>query len=538
MSAALDKTFDVLRTAGSPHALELLLAALDVPDEQVRTGAVAALADRGPTPGQLEVVRRIDSLPSAALDVLRTKTKQFEQSLRQCLRDHAEEMRRKALDMVRLTGNCFLMPQLLAMLADSEDELHVRTAETVLALARRLYDRVHQPNDALAAASLAQMRNEVLTELDLATNHLDRLIHADEVVEAALVLGDVDHFAVRKLLRQSAPECHDRVRRLLLTSRHPGVMRVVVDSLDQSHPHPAALEAIRQRTDAEFISHLLRHLPHELSETQQKNLRQIERLAWVPTDPVDLSLIPGPLQPRLATLVEASGLTRPEKIAVLEWLLRFGSSTGRAAATEDDSLLDHDVVQHVVIESLEADDPDVQAWATAQLQAWDVPAALTLLVERLDSPLESVRAAARHELRHFNLERLLANFDRLDHESGPAAGQLLLKVDPDALPKLKRELSHPMRQRRIRAIQATAALRLQRHVLESLTALSCDNEMLVRRAIAEALGTVSSPEAVLALQGLANDPSPRIREVAQRSLRQIEPTLSSPREADLVLPGV
>ncbi len=95
------------------------------------------------------------------------------------------------------------------------------------------------------------------------------------------------------------------------------------------------------------------------------------------------------------------------------------------------------------------------------------------------------------------------------------------KIDPDCHQKLVAELNNPIRRRRIRAARAARQLGLVHEVQSSLLMMLSDSETQVRRAAAEVLADLPNAEVVAGLSGLLNDPSPRVREVAERSLEAI-----------------
>lgn len=124
------------------------------------------------------------------------------------------------------------------------------------------------------------------------------------------------------------------------------------------------------------------------------------------------------------------------------------------------STVDDEMVSQVVQESLNDTDSAIQAWAVSQLRKHAVPETFAILVDRLDSPYSEVRDAARAELSSFNIDRVLPLCASIDRETGARVGQLLLKVDETALRRLTSDLSHPVRQRRMKALMAIRTLGL------------------------------------------------------------------------------
>jgi HEAT repeat protein len=159
-----------------------------------------------------------------------------------------------------------------------------------------------------------------------------------------------------------------------------------------------------------------------------------------------------------------------------------------------------------------------------------------LLIERLDSPLPAVREAARGELASFDLSMVLNLFEHLDRNLCLRVGALIRKTDPDCVHKLMDELNQPIRRRRIRAARAAEALGLAPDVERGLLAMLSDDDSIVRRIAAELLVCIPSPEVIVGLTALLQDPSPRVRDAADRSLAEIGRARPKSHEAELPAP--
>jgi HEAT repeat protein len=266
----------------------------------------------------------------------------------------------------------------------------------------------------------------------------------------------------------------------------------------------------------------LRNWPHKLAAFQQKNLKELRAVAWLDPNQNHLHLVPPALHCQMIAFLTATGLSQLQKLAVLEWMVRFGSPEGRLAATDVLKELDDDGVQDVVLESLDSNEPDVQAWATSQLRAWAIPNAMEMLVERLDSPIPEVRQAARGELAGFDVHRVLEILEHLEPRMQTAVGRLIQKIDPHTPQKLKGEMLNAIRSKRIRAGRAALVMNLHVEVADALLVMARDSDNLVRRTAAEVLGKVHSREAIEMLMELTGDSSPRVRETAAAALDEIK----------------
>jgi HEAT repeat protein len=124
----------------------------------------------------------------------------------------------------------------------------------------------------------------------------------------------------------------------------------------------------------------------------------------------------------------------------------------------------------------------------------------------------------REELSDFNIERVLGMTPALDASTARRVGALLFQIDDQTLAKLQLELQSVIRSRRIQAAQAIVNLGYQRDLWRSLITLAYDGDSQVRRTAAEVLAEIHEPDALAALELLAADSQPRVREAAQASL--------------------
>lgn len=521
MGHPLDITFQHLLRSRTAAANELLLAALDARDIEVRDRAALGTLERTGTRWQIEVLRRLPTFSSTLIDQLRVRRGEFETALKQLLESRQEEDWFAGLQAVRLLEDFCrldaLLPQLLRPQVPDRNLLF----DLIRRMIDRLYDELQRSSQPLMVHR-ADLRQTTLLELGRLIKDSTSAEVVNFAIEAILILGDSGNVILRQTLWTTDPVQREVVDRLLLESPHPGVMRGVVNALDQAYPHPPSLEALQRRTDPEFIGQLLRQLGRKLSTFQQRNLKQITRLAWLNDLEMDLSVVPPDLQPALVNVTLATGLTRQTKAGVINWLLRFGAAGGRLAASAKVDLLENGVMQTALVESLESTDADVQAWATSQLRAHSIPTAFALLAERLDSPHAEVRAAAKRELGSFNVELALSMVDKWDRETARRAGELLLKIDDEALSKLRFQLTQVVRQRQMRTAVAVAKLGLQEHFLDDFAAMACDSDPAVRRLAAEIMGTIPDPAVGQTLQRLSQDTNERVRQAATASFVEWE----------------
>ena len=516
----VDVTMAVLASSGAVRAVEALVVALDIPREAVQTAAARALIGRTALNGHLELLARFDRLPVSVREIIRNSADHLEIALKQMLLHADAAARERALHIIEETFQFVQIPQLLELLRQPAISDAPRVNQVLAHLLDRLYDaHVHSRTAELSIPAVDALRRMALTQLDAAISHYDQLAIPDAVVLGILILGEPHHATVKHALWHGPPACRELASRYLLESRHPGVLRQIALSLLQAYPHPKTFEVLGQRRDPELIGALLRGCLGRLSAQQQQNLRQIEQLPWLDVSTEMLATVPPALHQALVTFVAATRLPSTVKTAVHEWLLRHGTPDGRDAARNHLPAIEDDVVQNVVLESLHDDDAQVQAWAVHQLRQHAVPEAFALLIERLDSPNAEVQRAARDELSSFDTDRVLELSEEFSSEEALVAGRLVRKVDPEVAVKLRRLLSQPIRQKRIRIARQAIKLGLQDLVPEAFIAMTDDLDPMVRRTAVSALGTLGIQDAYVTLRHLQNDPHARVREEAELALQ-------------------
>jgi HEAT repeat protein len=526
MAGPIEKTMQVLGSTANPRSLEVLIAALDIDQTDIQQSAVNTLIKRKSSRGQLEIIRRVPRLHETVRESLESQIDRISGSLRQALLHGDAELRAHGLELLRATENFELIPALLEMLKDNRAEITDLAAETMRDLIDRLYEHSHSGKGSRRPGrylrNVAQINHNVLSGFDRALSEYSELSHQRDVVEAVMILGEPDNFAVKKALVQSGGECRQMTSVVLMTGKHPGVMQLALDYMSKNYPPPKVFEVVTSRDDPEFIAHFLRWFPKRLTPQQQRNFQQVQSVAWIDADRPSFEGLSPALQPALVDFVSASGLASDVKLRVQEWVVHHGTREGRLAAANMLGMMDDAVVQEIVTNGLDSQDEEIQAWATGQLRSQEVPEALTLLVDRLDSPLPAVRDAAREELKGFDVATMLDMFENISPETCLRAGQLIRKIDPDCFDKLRQELESPIRSRRIRAARGAHLLGMQTELQSSLLLLLDDNDPLIRRTGISALTAVRTPELIQALVGLLEDENPRVREEASRALSSLQ----------------
>lgn len=523
MADSLRKTFQTLTSTANPFAGELLVAALDAPHETLQTEAVLSITHRGGVREQMEAVRRYPQFSEDIREQLERATTSLTPAIRQCFFVARATWESAAFELTKAGEAYGMVETLLELLRGDRSHLHEEAIQTLRHLVNRLYEHIHGHKDSHAEPlkNASQIQHLVLAALEQSLAYFHDLSYAEVVVESILALGGAGHQTTVRLLNDSGMECRALAKELLLSSHHPGVMRYVLESLSKPYPSSRIFDALQTRDDPEFLLATLRWVPKRWTNTQERNLRQIEQHPWARGGYEALELIPEELQPPLMEFVSATGLSRDDKKDIRQWVVRHGCPSARNIAIELLGELDSGTVQEVVLGGLDSEDPDVQAWATGQLRSQHIPDALQKLINLLDSPEAIVQSVARQELQGFNLDCLLAKFESMSPQARKNGAGLLEKIDPDYLTKLVHEYHHAIRRRRVRALRATLAFGWQQKVLPAVLDMLKDDDTLIRRTTVEILEHAPTAKTIAALVALKDDPSERVRETVEQTLARI-----------------
>lgn len=273
--------------------------------------------------------------------------------------------------------------------------------------------------------------------------------------------------------------------------------------------------------------HLLKQLPKEPSGYLAFNLARLNDVSWL-QDSVELvERLPAVVHDRLVGVINHVSLKEETRTKLKTWIVRQSGGAGRDAASDVLKLLPQEEASQILHDALKDVDPEVEAWATHRLRAQKIPDTFEELLKRLDRNLDIVRDAARDELFSFDVNYLLKIFGDLPPGQSRLCGHTLLKINPNATEELIREIEHPFRRRRIRAIQAAEALGFVDEVLANLIDKLDDPEASVRCAAIETLGSSPTPETIKAIRRMTADPHRLVRSSAESVISKLSDQLKA-----------
>ncbi|QDT64442.1 HEAT repeat domain-containing protein [Calycomorphotria hydatis] len=518
MSGPLDITIDLLKRSSGSAAENVLVPALDASRQSIREYVTDAIVERGSVRGHIELIRRLETLSETQRERLLDSTEPLEHAISHCLQHGDETLCRSGLEIIRTSGNSKFIPEVVDTMGNSQREMvQADASQALLSMVNRLYDRVSGVDGKRPSYQTQQEREKAVAVLGTACFERE-LPQSELIVESLLSLGIPSDKQIAQVFKRSDSQIKDVAGKLILESKHPGVMQLVLDYLPHRYPPPKVMEALKTRNDLEFISHLLRGLPEEIDPQRLVNLHQLDYVDWLKYDRERLLQLPDELQGRISPFVDATNIPDAEKRELSEWLVTEASVTARRSCDRTFDRLGPRKTQEVLENSLHSENEEVVAWALGELRKNHVPDALRVLVTQLDNDSEVVREAAREELKGFTLEHLLNNFTHLSRETCISAAQLLQKIDPNFSQTLDSMLTGQVQRTRLKALLAIDKMGMVAQFRQSIFILLDDPESLTRRSAVEVLAHDMDEEVTEALEDMLEDPSPRVREAAHRSL--------------------
>lgn len=520
MNGGLETTLSKLSKTTNEAAVPLLIRALDSAHQAIQLGALKALLTRRSVAGHDELLARWHTFSERWKDLLAERSGRMAPSLRSAVLGSDTRLCENGCAAVVWFRDYDMAPALINAAEDETNPNADLVAHTLLLLAERLYEELAGPRDYRRRRDPQLVRQHLVGSLELSMQHYQKHKRS-EIVEAFLLLAGRDNAALKRILHDPFDKAHRCVVETLTYSERSGAIALLLNFLDDPQAPSAALTVMAHRGDRGFLEHLLRKIGYEPSASARHNLRRIERLYWLDDDPAMLNELSGEQQHSLVQLLMASGLRRLDVFRVIQYLMTRGENAGRRAATAALAEFKGADANQLLLNALDDEDCYVQAGALCQLRDRGIPGALTKLIEKIDSPHEVVRAAARECLSEFSFERYLSAFDMLDDAVRESTGQLVVKVDPQVPRKLLNEMEAPSRSRRLRAIAVAASLDVVGALERPLIGLLKGDDHIVRAEAAKALAACPTSAVRAALREALLDRSVTVQDAAETSLQQL-----------------
>ncbi len=528
MSEGLTTTFDLLSATRNEAAVPVLVLALDSHHERIRADALRTLLDRRSLVGQREILRRLHKLDRNSRELIGEKPGGLSQGLRDAVLPGEDQLVSNGCRVALWHREYDLVPTLINALEKGSNSQAEEIGRTLIELMRLLYSELDGRRDTKRRRDPELVRQRVEESLEQSVQRFSQHGRV-EPIEALLRIAPRHNATLRKILGDPHHGTYLALVAAAQHSQHVGAMRLLLSFLDDAHPPLAVLNIVEHRSDESFLTLLFEKFGGRLSPSIEKNLKRLSAIRWVQDeDKSVLTKLDDESQAEAVRFVMLSGTKRLEAFPTIAFVLESGKDAGRRAASAALAEFPGGAANKAALAALDDPDPEVQANIIKQLRPRGMPGALQHLIDRLDSPHELVREAARENLPEFTFARFLSAFDVLDEVVRVRTGALVRKADPQAVPELEKEMQSPARTRRIRALAVAASLGVVAELEEHVIALVSDEDHLVRVEAATALAQCPTVAAQEALREALTDNSFAVQQAAEESLRELGQTAVPP----------
>lgn len=518
--ASLASTFNLLAKTDNEAAASVLIGALDASQREIRELALGAVLDRKHQTTELNILRRWPDLSERWKQQIADRPGWLSRAIRAVVVNREPVLFQSACAAAVYTRDYESVSPLVAAAIDPTNFYSDGAAITTLELAERLADELASPRDYRLRRDPQLQRGHVLVALEKATEHSSSL-HARKLIEAFLLLANRDNATLNRILHSPADPAHKYVADVLSCSTRSTVESLLLSYLDDPHAPHSAIEIIARRSDLSFIRLLTRKIASGPTPVEKANLKRITSIAWLSNKLNLFDALRDAEQPGAIHLVMESALPDADALRALGYLLRHGKVVARRQAASALASFSGPAANDLAVQLLEDDDPQVRANVACQLRGRNIPGAIQRLSEFLESPHAEEREAAQASLKEFTLDHFAAIFDQLSPEARAASGALVRRVDPEAVERLRGELTNTPRGRKHRAIELAVALGAVDVVLGEIAALLADEDQYIRLEAVRALATQDCRATRDALRDALLDSHPLVRQAAEAALLQL-----------------
>ncbi len=510
MRSGLSRTFEILAGTDNEAAVRILLAALDSSYVPNRLAAFRALLARRSPAGHREIIRRFEGLPPEWQELARQHAPRLGRALRDAVLSSDARLSQGGCQAAVFFRDYHLIPALLTAVEDRANPFNDRAGRTLLALAEALHAEIAGSGPCEPLRDPRLVRDQVLPALEASVRRFARH-HRREVLEAFALLADRDNVVFRQVLNEPHHAAFVPLTEMLGGSDWGGIIRLIIDALEEPAPPAAIISLVSRRGDVKFLRTLLSRIAAHDSPNLLANLKRVRILAWLRGGSAVLDELDETAQEGAVRLAMAASLPRAQAFGVIDHLLRRGKPAARCVAAEALGEFHGAEANALAIAALDDPDPRVQAKVLPHLRHRGIPGALPRLVRLADSPHAVVRTAVGRALEEFHFAPYLAAFDMLNEPVRRSSGALVRKLDPNAAEALEAELKAARRTRRLRGLAVAQALDLVERVEPTLITMLDDPDPEVRSQAAHVLAQCDTPRARAALRALKHHHGNRVQ---------------------------
>lgn len=519
------KTFSCLEQSRNDATEELLLLGFHSNQVVIRHRALQAILKKGGKKALSVVIEHWSHLDDSEREMVLTHPRRLPTPLRLALNSTRRIDVDAALEIATLIAEPSLAPELVRIVEEESSAVRPQAAQALLAIVRSLVDGPQGASHNSAAGNYVERRHHKATR-DRVFECLEKSVErfrqhqSEAIAEAYLLLANPRSQLLRRCLRNPREPVMPVLIRILSETGDPQLVHgTLVELVQTQDASPAMLRIWSTRTDEIFLHAFCHCIGRTPNEHVRNNLKRMKSIRWLTGNLAHLERLEPSEQVAVLHVAKLAKLDSNDVFRVIEFLLLNGNAEVQLRAAEFLEDIRTPTADRLIARLVTHDDPAVQAIAISQLRDRRIPGAPERLLAALDSEHAVVRSAARRAFPDIDMERYLASFDAQNPDGQQSTGQLVLKVDGDAIETLMAELRHGARNRRLRGLQVVELLGVTEACQEAVAECLHDDEYFVRLSAARLLGACRSPFARRALRDSLMDASASVREAAERALQ-------------------
>ncbi len=501
----LHVTFETLTNTPIDSAVDVLILALDDPDNDIRDRALQALVSRGDARSAQKILEHWDSLKPKDISLIREKKQNFAKVIEEQIRLGDES----SLIAIEAAGHLDLTTSLLTLitLAESSGSSNIkrRSGEVVLQLVRELGTRARQNRDhsSVRAPVLARLIDSV---------HCFAMHRNERLIEAFLEISAWPDGDLRLMLDKPSPS-RNLICNEFRKTTEPGVIELLAGFVRRRDLPPCIGQVIQARSDETFRDALLNVIGSESNATIQKNLHAIgmpnsclggERVV----DEVGIEQLSA-----LITLYVTACTDTVQILQVVAAAAERGGDECMAAAA---------------LGLIHCETPTTEFWMRAAIPIADGNEAAiktdenARLISRLIKLLEhydgAVVRGVRHVLSPLLVENIIDRMGALRPRSRRRLGQVVMMIDTDAIARVHDALRHPILAHRINAITMAESLACVDRLSESMAHIVREDHQDARIRALEVMAEANAKSTLKLLEEMTRLPDCGVRDAAISAL--------------------
>lgn len=474
MAGGFEQTIRLLAKSNNRAASELLKKATRSSHQGLQKAAYTEMVSSGGQKALTDYLYQLDTLDPHIREVFAQNPGRLAGAIRVAFMSRDPVLQKNAVRAAIIFRVYDLIPTLLHFLTDRVDKRPVTDvpfSELLNRLTKYFVGDIE--NNHIAESYQHFILLETKDILIKATREFRR--NDDPVIlKVFLMLGPYVHdndFQLGQFFRNPTHPIYVVLGNLVQTVNDSYIFQFILESLEAPRVPGFVLAAISNRTDFAFLDYFFKNMELPVSRTFQENVKRIHRLDWISSVRSFLPQLSEKAQLGLLELLHFAGITQEELFQSYLQIAQFGKPAARCIGMKELVAFPIEETQTIIENAIDDENPTVQATAIGLLRNRNNPLLAARLIQKIDSPYEAVRVAARALLPEFQMRRFLESYDQLNNDQRIATLRIVRKVDPDAMKTLTQELlggEPAMKVKAIRCIELGGLVVLMEEPLCSL----------------------------------------------------------------------